>query len=380
MPNSANKRRRPPKEPKQPGQISDSERAGRFIRPLKWLNRVLDSLISIIEDHLVVGTPISGGTRDLIQLLIEYKKRAIREGFESWFPEGGHNFLVYYQLLENLDRELELAKKLADEKNACRVQLGKADRAKYLLMDKFPEYLTLPFVVWFQDFYDLDKALERIDSAVKFNHASLDDVSRAARLMKGQLNALAATANDAILNGATDITPEWLNDLSSSQQQLDSLLDQLANNDFDLDKPADRAAIRRVLSRVRRRKYQFIRRFGAFGDNALADWYKALFEIDYEIDNAADLWVDGQKLGDWDGDEAKKRIEEAERAKIRLIRKFPDFLDKDPYWYYIRLYKMDMSLSAAENLLRDGQDLDALIELRKVSRPKHQIEAHLETF
>lgn len=152
------------------------------------------------------------------------------------------------------------------------------------------------------------------------------------------------------------------------------LLDQVRSGDWDVDRFEDRARIRRILRRLRGRKRNIIRRLGSFGGNSAYDWYKRLFDIDFHIDNAADAWQHGQLLPEWDSDLAIRIIKRAERAKLRFVRLFPLYLGMPLVWWYDHLYRMDMQLDLARDLLQAGQIAGALEALKKVRRHKHAME------
>lgn len=373
-----------PKKPKQeryPKKYrvpSEAYQAKQFIRPLQWLNKFLDALIQVLESQIKFGAPVTPGTKNLVTLLIEYKKRAIREGFENWFPEGDFHFSNLYWYLESINKKLSSAKKLSHDREACQASLGQAEKSKHDLIEMlFPRFLNVPFINWFRRLYLVDHLIERLDAAVRTSNISQKELIALLRTLRFSLDALLGVA----LNADDD---DWGDDVRSDCENMlercKFLLGVVRRGDWHVDKLEDRRKIRRVLGQLKRQKHRMIRRLGDYAGKSILDLYKELFAIDFHINNAADLWVNGRILPKWDPDEVIKIIRKAERAKLRFVSLLPNYLGVNLAWYYDHLYQMDVQLDLAKDLLEVGQIVDALKALRKVRQHKHAIEEVLETY
>lgn len=354
---------------------SRAKQAKEFQRPLSWLNRILEGLIQVLESQLRHGAPITPGTTDLIALLKRYKKRAILEGFMDYFPESDYYFVTYYRYLESINRHLSKAKTLAHDRRACQAELTKAGTAKKHIPQLFLDYMGIEFHVWYHGYYAVDKILERTDEAVKFHRLTqkeLKDMIWDLLIALGHL--IDSTAGEDIWESQGDVDEDLRIDLKNMRIRLRFLLEQIESGDWDVDDTDDQARIRRILREVRTIKHRSIRRLGDYGGKSLLDWYKALFNLDYIIDNATDLWVNGKMLPEWDPEIVKGMIRRAQLAKYSFIRLFPDFLGRSLLWFYKELYLMDLHLDIAKDMMDAGQLRDAIRELRHVRIHKHRIE------
>lgn len=359
-------------------EISDKQQAENFQRPLSWLNRILDALIEIVRDHIANGSRWTLGEVQLIDLLKRYKKRAIREGFADYYPEMDHRFIVWYEHFWTLNRELEKAKSLVGEANRCKESLGKAKEVKLKMVGMFPEFLGLPFDVWYYNLYLTDKALDRLDEAVRARRLTRFQLIDLLRQLRIEFRLLNMTVGDSLAAGGGQEAQGMRVAVEIAIGRIEALLQAVRRGDVEPGNPAGIRRIRGVLRRVRLNKYNAIQELGFYAGVAVSEWYKELFDMDYYIDNAADSWVDGHVIP-WDPDRNRRTIEAAERAKIRFIHSFPDFLGMSLVWYYNNLYKMDAALKYARFLLILGDYEDVLEQLRKVRRSKHNIERHLRT-
>ncbi|MBT8276984.1 MAG: hypothetical protein KJO39_12625 [Bacteroidia bacterium] len=369
------KRKKFPEEYK----ISDPQLAKNFHRPLKWLNRLLDALIEILDNHLREGVPITPGTEDIIPLLKEYKMRAIREGFLGYFPESDYIFSAYYRHLEALNRRLLKAKLLAHDRRACLAELVKARDRKQWIPNLFLDYMGIEFSTWYHGCYALDKVIERLEDAIDNETISQDDLIEKVVDILSEYNDLrGSTAGEDAWDSPGDVTDDIRDDFNNMKDRIRFLLEQVRSGDWDINNDEDKAKIKRILRELRVIKHRILRHLGDFGGKSILDWYKKLYEMDIHIDNAIDMWKDGKKLTDWDPELVEIYIRMAERAKIRFLRLFPLYLGMSVSFFYKELYLMDLHMDQAKAMMDANDIRDALRELRHVRIHKHKIERILE--
>lgn len=358
---------------------TDKKLAASFHRPLQWLNKILDALIQVIESQIRHNAPLTPGTTNLIDLLKSYKKRAILEGFMGYFPQSDYYFVTYYRYLENLNRKLLSAKLGADNRRGCQEDLEWARFHKEGIPRLFLDYMGIEFHIWYGGCYQLNKEIERLEDAI--DHETIDqnelrDKVLDVRIAYGDLRD--ATAGDDFWDSPGNVTDDIRDDFNNIKDRLDFLSDQVNSGDWNIENAEDRAKIKRILREVRIIKYRILRHLGDYGGRPLLDWYKKLYEMDIQIDNAIDLWKDGRMLPEWDPEEARRRIRMAERAKLGFLRLFPLYLGMSLNFFYNELYLMDLHLDQAKGMLQAGQLREALRELRHVRTHKHRIESVLE--
>lgn len=364
------------KSPPQMFRATPQQQAESFRRPLGWLNRVLDALIDITRGHIAAGDHFSVQEILMIDLLKEYKIRAIREGFADYYPEINHRFIVWYELWEKLNRDLARAKSVANDQRRCKINLGMAKETKLKMVELFPNLLGVRFSLWYFELSEVDNLLERLDEAVRHRRINRFRLQDLLRELAGALRLLNEVVGDALAAGAGSPAEGMRVAIEMALARIQVLIEVVQQGDVEPGNPADIRRIREILRRVRRGKYHAIVELGIHAGTSMDEWYKGLFEIDYYIDNAADSWVDG-KVVPWNPEATRRTIEAAERAKDRFIHSFPDFLGKPLIWYYNNLYKMDVSLDYAKFLMFLDDDQEVLDELRKVRRHKHNLERHL---
>jgi len=348
----------------------DVYNAAQLLRPLQWLNKILDALIQILKSQHKFGAPVSPGTKALVTLCKEFKHRAIFEGFDGWFPEGESEFIDLYYALEEINLELAAARKLAHNKDECRARLGRAHELKHeLIRDHFPDFLSDTFVSWYRAFDRIDQTIERLIEELRLSWQNLtqEDLEKIIRKLKRQIRALGNGGDDAALKI----------DLDFMRGHIEFLLDQVRSGDWQIDRTKQRKKIIKSLRRLRKRKHNLIGSYGEYGGTSFLDWYKALFNIDLHITNAADLWFNGQYLPEWDPETVIRIIKRAEVGKSRFVRLFPEYLNESLEFWYEHLYKMDLYLDLAGDLLELGHVEDALKALNKVRRNKHTMEKKL---
>jgi hypothetical protein len=355
----------------------ETEQAKNFLRPLQWLNRVLDALIEILESQLRSGAPVTPGTVNLLELIVEFKKRAMREGFEEWFPEQQERFIDWYLAWEKIDRELLRARSLAANREACQAALGRAERAKLDMLKLFPKFLGVYLHKWFNPLYGLDKLIERLLSEVVNETISQRELRRKVRLLRYYVDWLKGIAEDADDGGEGD---EIRDTIDNMMERCRFLIREVFSGRWQIGNAEDRDKILRILRELRSQKLRCVRRLGDFGGTPVLDYYRDLFKLDFHVDNAADLWVDGRLLPEWDPRRVIRIIRRAERAKLRLIAKFPTYLGVNLAWFYDHLFRMDLLFDRAGDLLDADQLLTAIRALRHARDHKHAIEEVLETF
>ena len=181
-----------------------SESVEDFKRILGWMNRILDAIIEVLQSHFQNGDTISPGTEDLIELLKTYKKRAILRGFMGLDTGTDFYFVTFYRHLEGLDRRLAKAKRLAASPNDCKEELKRASDKKKHITTLHWDYFGLPFSTWYKYLYDLDKKIDRLDEALKYNRLNQDQ-------LKGEINdlqaALASLMDNTLGNDQYDAPP-----------------------------------------------------------------------------------------------------------------------------------------------------------------------------
>ena len=355
--------------------ITEAEMVERIKRPLGWMNRLLDALIQILESHLRHGAEVSPGTRNLIELIESYKKRAILEGFYGYFPESDYLFAAWFRYLEHINNELNKAKLLRNDRRACQGALGRAGFYKKMMPNLFLPYMGIDFSTWYALYYDVDKILERLLDSIE--NDTLTDKELLNRLLDLRIAVKTLkelTAGDDYWEAAGDVDDEIRVDFDHMLDRLDFLIIQVRSGDWKASNAADRARIRTILRQVRTIKHRSIRRLGEFGGKSLLEWYLRLFEMDYLIENAIDHWEDGRMLPEWDPEWVRIMIRKIERAKIRFLRLFPPFLDMSMVFWYNEFYLMDLHLDEALKMLDAKQIRQAIRELRHVRTHKHRIE------
>ena len=269
---------------------------------------------------------------------------------------------------------------LAADREACQAALGRAERAKLDMLELFPRFLGVFLHKWFNPLYALDKLIERLLVEVRNETISQRELKRKVRLLRYYIDWLKGIADDADDGQPGGQDDEIRETIDNMLERCRFLIGEVFSGRWRIDNAEDRDKIRRILRELRSQKLSCIRRLGDFGGRPVLDYYNELFRLDFMIDNAADLWVDGRLLPEWDPRRVLRIIRRAEQAKLRLISKFPTYLGINLAWFYDHLFRMDLMFDGAKDLLDAGQIRAAIRLLRHAREHKHAIEEVLETF